>query len=33
MSFTGSTIRDAEEDVGKARNRMVAQMMGGVQRR
>jgi len=33
MSFTGSTIRDAEEDSGKARNRMVAQMMGGVSRR
>jgi ABC-2 type transport system ATP-binding protein len=33
MSFTGSTIRDAEEDQSKARNRMVAQVMGGVGRR
>ena len=29
MSFTGSTIRDAEEDAGKHRNRVMAQMMGG----
>ena len=28
MSFTGSTIRDAEEDSSKHRNRMVMQMMG-----
>jgi ABC-2 type transport system ATP-binding protein len=32
MSFTGSTIRDAEEDPSKARNRMIAQMMGGARR-
>ncbi len=29
MSFTGSTIRDAEEDASKHRNRVMAQMMGG----
>jgi ABC-2 type transport system ATP-binding protein len=29
MSYTGTTIRDAEEDVGKMRNRVMAQMMGG----
>ena len=29
MSFTGSTIRDAEEDAGKHRNRVMMQMMGG----
>ena len=27
MSYTGSTIRDAEEDQGKDRNRMMMQMM------
>jgi ABC-2 type transport system ATP-binding protein len=29
MSYTGSTIRDAEEDSSKQRNRVMAQMMGG----
>ena len=29
MSFTGSTIRDAEEDQSKHRNRVMMQMMGG----
>jgi len=29
MSHTGTTIRDAEEDSGKHRNRVMAQMMGG----
>jgi ABC-2 type transport system ATP-binding protein len=29
MSFTGSTIRDAEEDPAKNRNRAMLQMMGG----
>ncbi|HEX3802080.1 MAG TPA: ATP-binding cassette domain-containing protein [Solirubrobacteraceae bacterium] len=29
MSFTGSTIRDAEEDPSKMRNRVMMQMMGG----
>jgi ABC-2 type transport system ATP-binding protein len=29
MSYTGTTIRDAEEDAGKMRNRVMAQMMGG----
>jgi ABC-2 type transport system ATP-binding protein len=29
MSFTGSTIRDAEEDPSKLRNRHMMQMMGG----
>jgi ABC-2 type transport system ATP-binding protein len=29
MSFTGSTIRDAEEDPAKNRNRAMMQMMGG----
>ncbi len=29
MSYTGSTIRDAEEDGSKHRNRVMAQMMGG----
>jgi ABC-2 type transport system ATP-binding protein len=33
MSFTGSTIRDAEEDASKNRNRMMMQMMGGGGRR
>jgi len=32
MSFTGSTIRDAEEDAGKHRNRVMMQMMGGGRR-
>jgi ABC-2 type transport system ATP-binding protein len=32
MSFTGSTIRDAEEDAGKNRNRMMMQMMHGGRR-
>jgi ABC-2 type transport system ATP-binding protein len=32
MSYTGSTIRDAEEDPSKTRNRMIAQMMGGARR-
>jgi ABC-2 type transport system ATP-binding protein len=29
MSHTGTTIRDAEEDSSKHRNRVMAQMMGG----
>ena len=29
MSYTGTTIRDAEEDPDKARNRVMMQMMGG----
>jgi ABC-2 type transport system ATP-binding protein len=29
MSFTGSTIRDAEEDPSKMKNRVMMQMMGG----
>jgi ABC-2 type transport system ATP-binding protein len=29
MSHTGTTIRDAEEDSSKLRNRVMAQMMGG----
>src|SRR5262249_46343808 len=33
MAHTGTTIRDAEEDAGKLRNRVMAQMMGGVARR
>jgi len=33
MSFTGSTIRDAEEDPSKMRNRVMMQMMGGGGRR
>jgi ABC-2 type transport system ATP-binding protein len=32
MSFTGSTIRDAEQDAGKHRNRVMMQMMGGGRR-
>ena len=32
MSHTGTTIRDAEEDVAKARNRMVMQAMTGARR-
>jgi ABC-2 type transport system ATP-binding protein len=28
MSYTGSTIRDAEEDSSKHRNRVMMQMMG-----
>jgi ABC-2 type transport system ATP-binding protein len=32
MSFTGTTIRDAEEDQSKARNRMMVQMMSGGRR-
>jgi ABC-2 type transport system ATP-binding protein len=32
MSFTGTTIRDAEEDAGKNRNRMMMQMMHGGRR-
>jgi ABC-2 type transport system ATP-binding protein len=32
MSFTGSTIRDAEEDPSKHRNRVMMQMMGGARR-
>lgn len=32
MSYTGSTIRDAEEDASKHRNRMMMQMMGGARR-
>jgi ABC-2 type transport system ATP-binding protein len=32
MSHTGTTIRDAEEDVSKARNRMVMQAMTGARR-
>ena len=33
MSFTGSSIRDAEEDQSKQRNRVMMQMMGGGGRR
>jgi ABC-2 type transport system ATP-binding protein len=33
MSYTGTTIRDAEEDAGKSRNRMMMQMMHGGGRR
>ncbi len=33
MSFTGSSIRDAEEDPSKFRNRAMMQMMGGGARR
>jgi ABC-2 type transport system ATP-binding protein len=33
MSYTGSTIRDAEEDPSKHRNRVMMQMMGGGGRR
>ncbi len=29
MSYTGTSIRDAEEDAGRNRNRMMAQVMGG----
>jgi ABC-2 type transport system ATP-binding protein len=32
MSFTGTSIRDAEEDRGKARNRIMMQMMSGGRR-
>jgi ABC-2 type transport system ATP-binding protein len=32
MSYTGTTIRDAEEDAGKSRNRMMMQMMQGARR-
>jgi ABC-2 type transport system ATP-binding protein len=32
MSYTGTTIRDAEEDSSKHRNRMMLQVMGGVRR-
>jgi ABC-2 type transport system ATP-binding protein len=32
MSHTGTTIRDAEEDVAKSRNRMVMQAMTGARR-
>jgi ABC-2 type transport system ATP-binding protein len=32
MSFTGTTIRDAEEDAAKNRNRMMMQMMHGGRR-
>jgi ABC-2 type transport system ATP-binding protein len=32
MSYTGTTIRDAEEDAGKSRNRMMMQMMHGGKR-
>ena len=32
MSYTGTTIRDAEEDASKARNRIAAQMMQGGRR-
>ncbi|MDE3129995.1 MAG: DUF4162 domain-containing protein, partial [Acidobacteriota bacterium] len=32
MSFTGSTIRDAEEDPSKMRNRVMMQMMSGGRR-
>jgi len=32
MSYTGSTIRDAEEDHGKDRNRRMMQMMSGARR-
>ncbi len=33
MSYTGTTIRDAEEDASKSRNRMMLQVMGGGGRR
>jgi ABC-2 type transport system ATP-binding protein len=33
MSYTGTTIRDAEEDQSKHRNRVMMQMMGGGGRR
>ncbi|MGB9184959.1 MAG: DUF4162 domain-containing protein, partial [Solirubrobacteraceae bacterium] len=33
MSYTGTTIRDAEEDSSKHRNRVMMQMMGGGGRR
>jgi ABC-2 type transport system ATP-binding protein len=32
MSYTGTTIRDAEEDSGKHRNRMIMQVMSGARR-
>ncbi len=32
MSHTGTTIRDAEEDAGKTRNRVMMQMMHGGRR-
>ena len=32
MSHTGTTIRDAEEDPAKNRNRVMVQMMGGARR-
>jgi ABC-2 type transport system ATP-binding protein len=32
MSYTGTTIRDAEEDAGKHRNRVMMQMMSGSRR-
>jgi ABC-2 type transport system ATP-binding protein len=32
MSYTGTTIRDAEEDASKHRNRVMMQMMGGARR-
>jgi ABC-2 type transport system ATP-binding protein len=32
MSYTGTTIRDAEEDAAKNRNRMMMQMMHGARR-
>ncbi|HZE04037.1 MAG TPA: DUF4162 domain-containing protein, partial [Solirubrobacteraceae bacterium] len=32
MSFTGTTIRDAEQDSSKHRNRMMLQMMSGARR-
>jgi ABC-2 type transport system ATP-binding protein len=32
MSYTGTTIRDAEEDQSKHRNRVMMQMMGGGRR-
>jgi ABC-2 type transport system ATP-binding protein len=32
MSYTGTTIRDAEEDQSKHRNRVMMQMMGGARR-
>jgi ABC-2 type transport system ATP-binding protein len=32
MSYTGTTIRDAEEDSSKHRNRVMMQMMGGARR-
>jgi len=28
MSYTGTTIRDAEEDAGRSRNRIMMQVMG-----